>query len=169
MKRADAMVKMYLVGVIILSALLSITSADAQFKKNVAGDQKISESLVRPVSLNEWFGLINPDNLFMRQSYSMSYMTSGGQGLALGRYTNSLIYKMSSTVDAQVDISLQHSPYSTLDRRIQNNLSGIFIDRAQINYRPSDKVLLQVSYQQLPWGYWGPYRGMYSGFGLEGY
>lgn len=163
------MIKKCLVGLVVLGTIIVGMQADAQFKKSAGGEQKVSESLVRPASSSDWFGLINPDNLFMRQSYSMSYMTSGGQGLALGRYTNSLLYKLSSTVDAQVDISLQHSPYSTLDRRIQNSLTGIYLDRAQINYRPSEKVLLQVSYQQLPWGYWSPYRGLYSGFGLEGY
>jgi hypothetical protein len=140
----------------LLAALLADQNVYAQFKQSGASEQGVMSSMIRPPSASDWFGFFNPDNLFMRQSYSMSYTAFGSQGLALGRYTNSMLYRISNTLDAQVDISLQHSPYSTLSRNLQNSFTGIFVDRAQINYRPAQNVLFQISYRQLPWSsYYG--------------
>jgi len=97
-------------------------------------------------------------------------MAMGKQGLALGMYTNSMMYKFSNALDAQVDVSLQHSPYSSFDQRLQNSLSGVFLNRAAIDYRPSDNMLLRLSYEKIPFGLYGMY-GPYSGFfhSPEGY
>ncbi len=162
-------------GLIVVAAvcglvLISTTGVSAQFKDQGNADPSIHDALFHPASSSDWFGFFNPENFTMRQSYSMSYMAIGGQGIALGRYTNSMMYKFSNSLDARVDVSLQHSPYSTLGSGFQNSLNGIYLDRAQLDYRPSDKILLQLSYQQVPWGYYGfysPYRGLFSG--LNGY
>ena len=152
------------IAALTLLVLCTASAAQAQFKENAASAQNVTGSMFHAPNASEWFGFINPDNLFMRQSYSMSYMAGGGQGLALGRYTNSMVYKLSDKFSAQVDLSLQHSPYSTLPKNLQNGLTGFYLDRAQLNYRPAPNVLLQVSYRQLPWAY----DGWYSPFGMMG-
>ncbi len=159
-------------AVVAVCGLVVICSAaaSAQFKDRGSADQSVHDALFHPPSSSDWFGFFNPENFTMRQSYSMSYSSIGGQGIALGRYTNSMMYKFSNSLDARVDVSLQHSPYSTLGSSFQNSLNGIYLDRAQLDYRPSDKILLQLSYQQIPWGYYGfysPYRGLFSG--IDGY
>ena len=152
------------IATIILLVLCSAKVVQAQFRDNAASAQNVTGSMFRAPTASEWFGFFNPDNLFMRQSYSMSYVAGGGQGLALGRYTNSMEYRFSDKISAQVDLSLQHSPYSTLPKNLQNSLTGLYLDRAQLNYRPAPNVLLQVSYRQLPWAY----DGWYSPFGMMG-
>jgi hypothetical protein len=149
-------------AILMVAGILATQDASAQFKNSVPSEQGVSSSIIRTPSASDWFGFFNPDNLFMRQSYSMSYSSFGGQGLALGRYTNSMMYKISPTLDAQLDVSLQHSPYSTLPRSLQNSFTGVFLDRAQINYRPAQNVLLQVSYRQLPWSYYYGYSPLNS-------
>ncbi|MCX6139183.1 MAG: hypothetical protein NTV54_17005 [Ignavibacteriales bacterium] len=152
-------------GIFLVFVLFSLPGMmNAQFKQTGSSGQNVTSSMIRPPSASEWFGFFNPDNLFMRQSYSMSYATGGSQSLALGRYTNSMLYRFSDKVSAQVDLSLQHSPYSTLPKNLQNSLTGLYLDRAQINYRPAQNVLLQVSYRQIPWAY----DGWYSPFGMMG-
>ncbi len=161
------------VGILIVGSSLFLHDGIAQFKRTQAEEPKVSDSFIRPSSASEWFDFFNPENFKMRQSYSMSYSSMGGQGLALGTYTNSLQYKFSNALDARVDVSLQHSPYSTLDRRVQNSLSGVFLNRAEINYRPADNMVLRISYQQVPFGLYGmysPYAGFYHGMeNHEGY
>ena len=153
--------------------LLATQLSSAQFKRTAEDEPKVSDSFIRPGTDSDWLGFFNPDNFKMRQSYSMSYMTMGHQGLALGMYTNSMMYKFSNKVDARVDVSLQNSPYSSFDQRLQSSLSGAFLNRAEINYRPSDNMLLRVSYQKVPLGLYGlypPYAGMYHGLeNDEGY
>lgn len=162
----------YMVLVILVSSLM-IHEVVAQFKRTASEEPKVSDSFIRPTTASEWFDFFNPDNFKMRQSYSMSYTSTGGQGLALGMYTNSLQYKFSNSLDARVDVSLQHSPYSTFDRRVQNSLSGVFLNRAEINFRPAENMLLRVSYRHVPFGlsgYYSPYAGFYHGMeNYEGY
>ena len=151
-------------------AVLTVQQSSAQFKRTAEDEPKVSDSFIRPGTDSDWLGFFNPDNFKMRQSYSMSYMTMGHQGLALGMYTNSMMYKFSNNLDAQVDVSLQHSPYSTFDQRLQSSLSGVFLNRAALDYRPSDNMLLRLSYEKIPFGLYGMY-GPYNGFfhGSEGY
>jgi hypothetical protein len=160
------------VVVVLASALsvMAVQQSTAQFKRTADEEPKVSDSFIRPETNSDWLGFFNPENFKMRQSYSMSYTSMGHQGLALGMYTNSMMYKFSNAVDAQVDVSLQHSPYSTFDQRFQNSLTGVFLNRAAINYRPADNLLFRVSYEKIPFGLYGMY-GPYNGFfhGSEGY
>ena len=163
-----------LAGLVGLLSVVSVHQSSAQFKRTPDNEPKVSDSFIKPETDSDFLGFFNPDNFKMRQSYSMSYTAMGRQGLALGMYTNSMMYRFSNTVDAQVDVSLQHSPYSTFDQRLQNSLTGVFLNRAAIDYRPSDNMLLRVSYEKIPFGLYGMYGGMYgpyNGFfhGSEGY
>lgn len=160
-----------LAALTITAGAILVSEGKAQFKRTQAEEPKVTDSFIRPSS--GLFDFFNPENFKMRQSYSMSYTSLGGHGLALGMYTSSMLYKFSEEVDARVDVSIQHSPYSTFDRRIQNSLSGIFLNRAEINYRPTDKMLFRISYRQIPFGLYGtysPYAGFYRGLeNYEGY
>lgn len=160
----------FAVVLVIVLDTMAVQQSTAQFKRTPEDEPKVSDSFIRPETDSDWLGFFSPENFKMRQSYSMSYMTMGGQGLALGMYTNSMMYKFSNKVDAQVDVSLQHSPYSTFDQRLQNSLTGVFLNRAAIDYRPADNMLLRVSYEKIPFGLNGMY-GPYNGFfhGSEGY
>lgn len=156
-------------AIIALCAILS-GSAQAQFKTSTEAQPSVLGSLFRSSnSSSEWLGFFNPDNFQMHQSYSMSYSTFGGHGIALARYTNSMMYQISSNLDAQVDVSLQHSPYSSFNSKIANSLNGIFLDRAALNYRPAKNVFIQFSFQQNPWAYdyYSPFQRYSTGFGFD--
>ncbi|MBP9212736.1 MAG: hypothetical protein KBF97_08015, partial [Bacteroidetes bacterium] len=118
------------------------------------------------------FSLFNPNNFQMRHSYSASYATSGGQGIALQRYTNTMTYQFTPKLDARVDLSLQNSPYSTFEYRMQNQFSKAYVSRAELNYRPSENTVISLQYRELPYSYYGygyqrPFGGMF--YGLEHY
>lgn len=132
----------------------------AQFKSSVDNQPGVSESILRSGSSESWFGLIDPSRLSMRHSFSLSYATfGGGRGMSLGMYTNSLYYRISDPLDVQFDVSLMYSPYSSALGGPQRDFSGIYLTRAQLNYRPSANTLLQIGFQQVPmtsmmgWGY----------------
>lgn len=138
-------------SIVILLACFS-GLALGQFRTATESRPTVSESLVKTEGDGLLFGWFDPNRLTMHQSYSLSYMTGGGRGLSLGVYTNSLFYQVSRPLDVQFDVSVMHSPYSSFGNA--KDLSGIYLSRAQINYRPADNMILQISYRQLPSMYW---------------
>ncbi len=152
----------------LLSLSLACSVAVAQLKSKVDTPAPVSESLLKQGASDLWFGLFDPSKLTMRHSYSLMYTSFGGQGLSLGTYTNSLMYRFSDALDLQTDVSLMHSPFSTFGSK--NDFSGIFLSRAQLNYRPTDNMWLQIQYRQVPPMYWlGGYRNPNYFYGIERY
>lgn len=135
----------------IVSMVLCV-AAFAQLKSKVDTGTPVSESLLKPGISDPWFGLLDFSKLSMRHSYSLSYTSVGGQGLSLGMYTNSLMYKFSEVLDVQTDISLTHSPYSSFGNA--NAFSGLYLTRAQLNYRPTENMWFQLQFRQVPPMYW---------------
>ncbi|MBI2619500.1 MAG: hypothetical protein HYW57_05410 [Ignavibacteriales bacterium] len=134
-------------------SLCVLMTASAQFKEQKAESRpNVSESLIRPEGSGLMFGWFDPSRLTMHHSYSLSYMTMGGQGLSVGMYTNSLFYKIADPLDVQFDVSLMHSPFSSFGST--SDFSGVYLSRAQLNYRPAENMLLQIQFRQFPALYW---------------
>jgi hypothetical protein len=163
--------KTTLYAVLFAVSAIAASQADAQFRQRTSDEPSAAESFVHPPTTDAWLGFFNPENFSMHQSYSMSYSAFASQGVALGRYTNTMDYKFSDKLDARVAVSLQHSPYSTLDKGMMNSLTGIFLDRAEINYKPTDNMFLRISYRQVPayYGYYSPFMMGYQGYDNEGF
>ena len=153
-------------NILMLIVLLSI-SASAQFKPKSSEQPRVSDSFIQPQSASDWFNLFNPNNFQMRHSYSASYTAFGGEGIALQQYTNTMLYQFAPNLDARVDISLQNSPYSTFEHRLQNQFNRLSLSRAEINYRPWENTHIRLSYREYPHSYYGyqPFGGMFSGLG----
>lgn len=147
-----------------LIAVLVAFSAQAQFKAKTESTPSVSESMVRSDGGGLLFGWFDPSRLSMHHSYSLSYMTSGGQGLSLGMYTNSLFYRFSDPLSLQVDVSLIHSPFNSAGDKFGKDISGIYLNRAELNYRPSENTLFTIQFRQLPALYWLNNRN----YGLSG-
>ncbi|MBM4168917.1 MAG: hypothetical protein FJ215_07140 [Ignavibacteria bacterium] len=156
----------------VLAVLLMLTASvtTAQFKSAGESKPNVSESIIRPNAGGLWFGLFDPGKFRMNHSYSLSYTTFGGQGLSLGMYTNSMFYQLSDPLDVQFDVSVMHSPFSSFGKEMQKGLTGIYLTKAQLNYRPSENTLFQVQFRQMPPMYWmnDPYRSnaFFGGFHL---
>jgi hypothetical protein len=150
----------------IVAVVLVCGSISAQFKTKMNDEPNVSQSLVRSDDSGLLFGWFDPGKLKMTQSFSMSYQTFGQNGFALGVYTNSLSYQVSEPLSLQMDVSVMHSPYSSLGGDFAKSLSGVYLSRAELNYRPSDNTLFQIQFRQLPaslyYGGYG-YGGMYWG------
>lgn len=150
------MKKMMILFTIILS--LNIF---AQFKEPGFPTQSIKDGIINENS-GSLFGFLNSDNFQMKHSYNLSYSSFGNQGLALGMYTNSMVLKLSNSMDVQVDASIIHSPYSTFGKDFQNRLNGVYITRAAFNYKPWDDVFISIQYRNLPMAYHYSDYGFYS-------
>ncbi|MFA6468683.1 MAG: hypothetical protein WCW35_07285 [Bacteroidota bacterium] len=159
--------------IFITALLIGCVFASAQFKPKAGEQPKVADSFIQPQTAGDWFNFFNPNNFQMQHSYSASYSMSGGQGIALQRYTNTMVYQFLPNLDARVDLSLQNSPYSTFEYRLQNQFSRAFVSRAEINYRPSENTLIRLQYRELPfsyfrYGYDRAFGGMFSGMDYYG-
>ena len=147
--------------VAVLFILFAAYPAAAQFKSQVQQEPSAANAIMRQSDSPGLFGWFDPSRFSMQQSVSFSYLTMGGQGMSLGMYTNSMMYQFSDKVNARADVSLMYSPFNStgLPGAKGNNLSSIYLSRAEVNYRPWDNVMVQLQYRQIPWGY--PYGSPY--------
>ncbi len=153
--------KLSRLAVIILSVFLVTGSAFAQFKAQTEEKPRVADSMIRPEAPSNWFGFFNPDNFMMHHSYSFSYMLLSGRSVGVGMYTNSMYYKISDPLNVRLDVSLMHSPFNSFGKQFQNDLNKLFINRAEVNYRPFDNMIIQLQYRQLPLSAYGNYYSPY--------
>jgi hypothetical protein len=161
------MKKMMMLFVVILTM-----TGFAQFKDSDAPLPDIKSGIIaQPSSSFSLFSFINPQNFHMQQSVGMSYSSFGGQGMAMGVYTNSMSYKFTDNLNVQLDASVINTPYSTLGKQFNNSLNGFYISNAAINYQPWKDVYISVQYRNLPcnmlspFSYSGSYHyGFFNGF-----
>jgi len=150
-----------LAGVIVL-ILAAVSPAAAQFKAQLENETPVSETITRQQDPGFLFGWFDPSKFSMHHSLSFSYMTLGGQGMSMGMYTNSMMYQFANNLSARADISLMYSPFNSpgLAGGRKNDLSSIYLSRAEVNYRPWENVVFQIQYRQIPWG--SPYASPYG-------
>ena len=151
---------------ILFLLLVSISVANAQYKDSGFHDSDIKDAMIDNSHSSMLFGFLNPANFEMHQTYDFSYSAfGGGQGLALGVFTNSMFYKFTNNFNAQLDVSLVHSPYSSLGKDFQNSINGIYISKAALNYKPWKDVSISVQYRNLPSSYYSPFSPLGSPYG----
>ncbi len=148
-------------SVVLGCLLLASAMATAQFKSQAEKEDRISEGLVSPSAPQLFLGWFNPDKFQMHHSFDLSFATLGNRSLSLGTYTNSMSYQFADNLVARTDLSMSYSPYNTLPtvNGKRNDLSSIYLSRAQLDYKPWDNVLLQFQYRSLPYGsfYYSPF------------
>jgi hypothetical protein len=136
----------------------------SQYRETGLSTQHISDGIVNQNQGTALLGFLNSSNFQMHHSYDVSYTTAGSNSLALTTYTNSMFYQFSKNLNVQLDASVVYSPYSSLGKNFQNNINGIYLSRAAINYQPWKDVFISVQYRNLPVTYYSPFSGYRSGF-----
>ena len=146
---------------IVLVIVIGLTlTGFAQFKDSGLENPDIKDGIIDHSGGGNLFGFLNSDNFQMKHSFNMSYSSFGSEGFSLGVYTNSMFFKINPDLNVQTDISIVNSPYSTLGKNFQNNINGIYLSRAAINYKPFKDVSISLQYRNLP-GVYNPY--LYNG------
>jgi hypothetical protein len=87
--------------------------------------------------------------------------------MALGVYTNTMSYKFNEDLNIVADISLVHAGLGTNNKALSDQLTGIYLSRAELNYRLFDNFIIQFRYEKSPYGYgyYNPFYGYYSRYG----
>jgi len=135
----------------------------AQFKTDLEKPVDIKSGITNYNPSSLFLGFINLNNLEMRHSLSMSYGASSNYGIALSTYTNSLSYKFSDRLNIEIDASIVNTPYNTLGDSFTNSINGIYLSRAQLNYKFSENSNITLQFRSGPGTYYDPY-GFYPGY-----
>ena len=163
-------------AILLLCAVVMVAGAGvapAQFKSQAAEENRVSEGIYSQPSSSGFFGWFDASKFSMHHSFSMSYMTlGGGQGMSLGTYTNSMMYEFSDKLNARADVSLSYSPYNSFSSgpagSRRNDLSGLYLSRAELNYHPWENASIQLSFRQVPYGSYSYYSPFYNPWYREG-
>jgi len=101
---------------------------------------------------------IDMSRFFMSHSYSMSYMSMGGQGFTQGLYLNTMSYQFTIPLTVSLQLGMAHNPFQ--GNKTANILqNGFFLSGAQVRYKPSKNTTIQLDFRQMPYqNYPGYYR-----------
>ncbi len=145
---------------IFLFTLILALSVNAQFKKDPFTKPEVRDGLFAKESGGNFLtNLFNSENFSMRHSFDASYSTFGEHGIATTVYTNSMFYKFSDNLNVRLDASLVYSPYNSLGKTFQDNINGLYISRAELNFRPWDDTVIRIQYRNIPAGMYNNYYG----------
>ena len=101
--------------------------------------------------------LVNNSRFSMSHSYSLSVFSLGNQTLNQGLYLNTLKYRISDPLFMQVSVGYLHQPLGGVG--LNPGVNGkLFLQRAMLQYKPSDTMTLTIDYQQVP----NPFHSRYS-------
>lgn len=162
-----------LIAVLILIIITSNFSI-AQYK----GDDSKNPNSLKPYnksSNNLILGFINPNNFTMNHSFNVSMMSTSYGNVSLTSYINTMNYRISDRFNLSADVKMQYSPFASSNlgpsyaTSLQNNLNGIFLSRASLNYRLSDYSSINVEYRRIDESdyYNNYYNPFYNNSGLN--
>jgi hypothetical protein len=95
--------------------------------------------------------LFSPERFRMNQTYSVSFMTGGGQSVSMSSFTNTFSYKAGDDVFIAADLTALYSPYSSFGRDHAKSLSGIYLSNARLDWKLSESSFIRISYSRLPY------------------
>lgn len=112
------------------------------------------ETKDRIKSNNLILGFINPKNFSFTHHVNLSYQTSGGNSVSLASYTGTLGYRIMDNLMVSADVTMQYSPFASLsngtsqiNKNFQNSLSGIYLSRVAVDYKPFKNMFISFSYE----------------------
>lgn len=140
-------------------------STFAQFKEEIENEISIRKGVFNENPSGLFLDFFTSENFNMSHSVDMSYSTFGGNGVALGVYTNTMAFQFSDRLHLEVDASLVNTPYNSYGDEFTKSVNGIYLSRAQLNYKLSEDSNITLIYRQVPYSrsyYYSPfYRSRY--------
>ena len=103
---------------------------------------------------------LDPSKFSMQQSFTLSFTSLNGYGLARGVYLNTMRYQLSNPLS----LSVQWGFFNNLSdpNRLNPNGSGFFLSGANLEYKPSENFHIGVQYSAYPNALYPERRFRYS-------
>lgn len=105
-------------------------------------------------SYNSFFNnnFLRLDRLSVKQSFSMSYLSSSKGSLVSNLYRNSMNYKISDKLELNLELAYRFTPnqFNSLNT-VQSgayNKQGVFLPSFGLRYQPAGNLLIEFQYNQ---------------------
>lgn len=159
----------------LLLFVFTITAAEAQFRSDLNQRSEDFSTVYthqgNSSAPGSWMNLLN---MTMSHSYSMTFNNFGGQVNNLNAYTNHMFFDISDRMNAQVDLSVLHSPFGNSFMNNDQLGTRIIVDQARLDYRLTSNSSISIQFSQRP-AYYGynpfsrnsyhsPFSRMHPGF-----
>ena len=139
-------------SIVVLILFVAIAS-NAQFRPGIQVEEKPASTLDAMRGDGDSFisRLFSADRFRMNQTYSLSFMSGGGQSVSMSSFTNTFSYKATDDLFISADVTALYSPYSSLGRDHANSLNGIYLSNARLDWKLSESSFLRISYTKAPY------------------
>jgi hypothetical protein len=142
-------------ALIVLLFLFVANASNAQFRPGtgIQPEEKPASTLDAMRGAEDSFisRLFSADRFRMNQTYSLSFMSGGGQSVSMSAFTNTFSYKATDDLFISADVTALYSPYSSLGRDHANSLNGIYLSNARLDWKLSESSFLRISYSKAPY------------------
>jgi len=88
------------------------------------------------------FSLLDPAKLYIRNSYSFSYVSAGKYSGSFGLYQSSIGYQVAKPLYLQVDLGYLHQPFGFKN---SIDVGNRFFPNVHMLYRPSENFSLSIN------------------------
>ncbi|MCP4684872.1 MAG: hypothetical protein GY867_05415 [bacterium] len=99
------------------------------------------------------WSLLDASRITWSHSYSVSYFSGGGSSGSLGMLNSSMLYELSSSLHLTLNLGVLHNTGAIWG---DGDNSASFLPGFRLDYQPSDKFFMSISFQQYN-GYVSPY------------
>ncbi|EQB62730.1 MAG: hypothetical protein RBG1_1C00001G0309 [candidate division Zixibacteria bacterium RBG-1] len=96
---------------------------------------------------NTRFSLLDLSRLKIRNSYTVSYLSSGNRSGSFGLFVTSFEYQLSNPLNIQVDLGYLHQPFSMGRNNI--DINSRILPNVRVNYSPSPYFNLSVNFMSM--------------------
>jgi hypothetical protein len=130
-----------LVFIILFSAV-----SQAQFRSDAQKPEPPMNTVDAMKGGDFFSNLLDPERFSMHQTYSMSVASSKFGSYGLSAFTNTFSYKASDNLFLSADVSAVYSPFSSFGKEFQNQMNGIYLSNARLDWKLGDNTFMRVEY-----------------------
>ena len=112
--------------------------------------------------------LLDSSRFSMSQSYTLSFGKMGPYSLNTGLYLNTMNLRIADPLTMQVRVGLMH-PLGGGTNNLYQAGTKLFVQRAMLQYQPSENFKVVIDYQAFPSAMMSPYGVNPYGYGPFGY
>lgn len=109
------------------------------------------------------FSLLDASRITWSHSYSVSFFSGGNNSGSVGMLSSTMFYELSPRLSLAINLGMLHNTGALWG---DGESRAEFLPGFRLDWRPSDKVFMSVSFQRY-YGEWPPYygRGYYHRIG----
>jgi hypothetical protein len=134
-------------NIVFMPVILAFVSGYAQFTDSGLHPLPSAGAGGKPAA--RLIGLLDPSRFEMTHRYSMSFFSGGGGMVNQGLYLNTMRYRFTDSLFAQVQIGFLHRPFGDAGNS-GGSAGALFLRSATLLYKPTDKIHLRFEVESGP-------------------